>query len=83
MRQSVDRLPDFRPVFLTGTDESGLLDASISYRLPRRRGIVSIEARNLTDRHFLFRDDNFRRSEAVPAALIPERSVLARVALYF
>ncbi|HTS53169.1 MAG TPA: FecR domain-containing protein [Burkholderiales bacterium] len=83
VNQSVERPPAFAQTLLTGSDDFNLVDASISYWLPQRRGIVSFEARNLTDQKFLFRDDDFRRSESVPTTFLPERSFWVRLSLYF
>ena len=39
-----------------GNDHFWVVDGAIKYRLPRRYGILALEARNLFDRHFLFQD---------------------------
>ncbi len=36
----------------SGEDDFFVLDAAIGYRLPRRRGIISLEGANLLDEHF-------------------------------
>jgi hypothetical protein len=61
-----------------GTDEFVLFDSAVGYRLPKRRGIISIEGRNLTDESFDFQDDRFRSSRASVPIFIPERTVLVR-----
>jgi len=83
VNQSVDRPAAFVPALLTGSDDFTLVDASIAYWLPLRRGVVSLEGRNLTNQKFLFRDDDFRRSESVPTTFLPERSFWVRLSLYF
>ncbi len=79
MRQEVDRI---------GTQNEGiskffLVDASVGYRLPNRRGILSLEARNLFDEHFLYRNANFMTPELVNPRFIPTRTIFARVTLNF
>ncbi len=66
-----------------GTDKTFLVDASIGYRLPKRRGMVSLEARNLFDEFFLYRTTNFITPEQVGPRFIPERTIFARITLNF
>ncbi|WP_292919482.1 TonB-dependent receptor [Nitrosomonas sp.] len=66
-----------------GVDKFFLVDASVGYRLPNRRGIVSLEARNLFDESFLFRNINFQTSEPVNSRFVPTRTIFARVTLNF
>ncbi|MEN6485676.1 MAG: TonB-dependent receptor, partial [Syntrophobacteraceae bacterium] len=55
-----------------------VLDAVIGYRLPRRLGFISIEARNLFDRSFRYQEiDPFSTS------FYPQRWILGRVTLFF
>ena len=63
--------------------DSWLVDAAIGYRLPNRRGIVSIEANNLLDQNIHWQDDNFRSSEQQNRRFIPERSVMLRLNLNY
>ena len=53
------------------------------YRLPQRRGVISIEANNLLNTGFQFQDDSFRQFQdaATISPFIPERTVLLRVFL--
>ncbi len=69
----------------TGFDSDSfvLLDAAVGYRLRNRRGIISLEARNLLDRKFSFQDDNFRTSEIRSSRFIPSRTVQVRVTFSF
>lgn len=73
--------------FPDGDDTFYLVDAGIGYRLPHRRGLVSLGVRNLLDHDFNYQDDAFRfggdRNEPALNPLIPERTVVARVALNF
>lgn len=66
-----------------GIDKFFLIDASIGYRLPNRRGIVSLEAKNIFDNHFLYRNANFMTPELVSPHFIPTRTIFARVTLNF
>jgi tetratricopeptide (TPR) repeat protein len=56
-----------------GSDSFWVVDASLGYRLPRRWGIVSVEARNLLDERF-----RFQETDPVRPTLAPERAVLVR-----
>ena len=79
VRQAVKLAPD------PGPDHSDfvVVDSAIGYRLPKRRGILSLEARNLFDRDFRYQDDNFRTSEIRSPQFIPDRMMLARIILNF
>lgn len=55
-----------------------LVDASLVYRLPKRYGFVSLEARNLFDAQFRFQEP----APNVPT-LYPDRLFLARLSLNF
>jgi Flp pilus assembly protein TadD len=61
----------------------GLVDLTLGYRLPRRMGIATLDINNLFDRHFSFHDTNFLSVEASGPRLVPERTALARITLYF
>lgn len=67
----------------SGTSDFVLFDAAIGYRLPQRRGIISLEGRNLSDEHFFYRNINFNLSEAITPRFIPTRTFFARVTLNF
>lgn len=60
------------------------LDALLGYRLPNRRGLVSLEVRNLLDKRFNYQDDNFQNGNiAALSPFIPERTILASLSLTF
>ncbi|MBS0300136.1 MAG: TonB-dependent receptor [Proteobacteria bacterium] len=65
------------------TEKFFLVDASTGYRLPNRRGILSLEARNLFDENFLFQDINFNSSQTTVTRFVPSRTIFARVTLNF
>jgi len=60
------------------SDDFWLVDASVGYRLPKRRGIVSIGVANLFDEQF-----NFVDTDPFNPRVYPERLVFGRVTLAF
>lgn len=68
----------------SGVDDFMLLDAAIGFRLPNRRGILSLEGRNLMDEHFFYRNINFQASEPVYyQRFTPHRTLFLRLTLNF
>lgn len=61
-----------------GDDRFWLMDAFIGYRLPNRRGLLSLNADNLLDESFQFQDIN-----PTNPSLFPERLVSLRFTLAF
>ena len=62
-------------------DQSGdswLVDVAIGYRLPHRRGIISLELNNILDQRVHWQDDAFRSSDLRQSTrrFLPERSAL-------
>jgi outer membrane receptor protein involved in Fe transport len=53
------------------------VDASIGYRLPKRYGKVTIEARNLFDKNFRFQDTDPSNPKIYPEYLILVKFTLA------
>jgi outer membrane receptor protein involved in Fe transport len=67
-----------------GSNSFSLVDAAVGYRLPQRRGILSLEARNLLDEKFSFQDDNFQNPSVKRISpFIPARTVVGRITLSF
>lgn len=64
-------------------DDFVLVDAAIGYRLPKRRGILSLEVRNLFDEEFLFQDVNIQQPIPSNPRFIPNLTVLVRLTLNF
>ncbi len=64
-------------------DDGLLVDAAIGYRLPQRRGIVSLSVTNILDQRLDFRDDSFRTPDFPDPRFIPARAFLARMTLSF
>jgi hypothetical protein len=87
VRQNVERLPT--TTTREGDNDFILVDAAVGFRFPNRRGIISLEGRNLLGEHFKYQDDGFRTrgfradSGAQYIRFFPERSVLARLTLNF
>lgn len=79
--QEVDRHPKSK--LKAGSENFIIVDASLGYRLPNRRGIISLEVGNLLNEAFLFQDDNFRTSEIRSPRFIPDRTILGQVTLNF
>ncbi|NOY38779.1 MAG: TonB-dependent receptor [Nitrospirae bacterium] len=65
-------------VLFEDSDRFWVVDASIRYRLPKRYGIVSVEARNLFNETFKFQD-----TDSTNPSIYPERLILAKVTLAF
>ncbi|MEW6571109.1 MAG: TonB-dependent receptor [Nitrospirota bacterium] len=61
-----------------GADNFWLFDASVSYRLPKRFGIIMIDARNLFDQHFQYHD-----VDVVSPSIQSGRAVFAKFTLAF
>ena len=66
-----------------GIENFFLVDTSAGYRFPNRRGILSLEARNLFDENFLFQDINFHSSQTTVSRFVPSRTIFARITLNF
>jgi outer membrane receptor protein involved in Fe transport len=72
-------VPTFMPPFFiveSGKDEFWVTDASISYRLPKRHGVISLEAKNLLDKSFKFQD-----TDPGNPRILPERLILLKFTL--
>lgn len=78
----VDQEGDFQDRLTTeiqhGSDRFWVVDASIGYRLPNRRGLLTLDVRNLFDNRFHFQDTDPRNP-----TVAPERQVLFRFTLAF
>ncbi|MET0791537.1 MAG: TonB-dependent receptor [Polyangiaceae bacterium] len=61
-----------------GADQFWILDASIGYRLPNRRGVLSFNIDNLLDEQFRFQD-----LDSENPSLMPERMAYLRFTLAF
>jgi outer membrane receptor protein involved in Fe transport len=61
-------------------EDFNVFDISLGARLPRRKGIVSLELNNLFDEKFRYRDTAFEGLPRVPL-YAPERALFARLQL--
>lgn len=88
MSQKVDR-EESQPIHIgsrrdnEGRDGFFLLDAVLGFRLPKRLGMISFEARNLLDEQFLYRNANFYISEPTMPRFLPTRTLFLRATLNF
>jgi tetratricopeptide (TPR) repeat protein len=62
----------------SGQDDFWLVDAQLSYRLPRRYGLVSVGVKNLFDRHF-----RFHEPDPTNPTVYPERFLYMKLELSF
>jgi outer membrane receptor for monomeric catechols len=69
--------------FYPGHDNFWVMDAFLSYRLPKRYGFISFGVKNLLDQHFLFADTDFN-AEGMSANPVvrPDRTYIGMVTLY-
>ena len=84
--QEIVRTPEAEFIgFSDGRDHFFVVDASIGWRFPKRYGIATLTAKNLTDEKFFYQDDSFRAFQSEPSTgpYVPERQVIGRVTLYF
>jgi len=70
---------------ISGDDDFVLVDVSIGYRFPKRRGMLSLVVKNLFDTEFQYQDDSYRefRDEPSTGPYFPERTVMGRFTLSF
>jgi outer membrane receptor protein involved in Fe transport len=66
-----------------GEDQFWVVDASLGYRLPKRRGIVGLVVKNMFNEKFRFQDVNFNTDEPLIPLFQPERIISARITLSF
>ncbi len=78
VRQAASALAD-------GEDSFVVLDAWLGWRLPKRRGMISLAVQNALDQEFRYQDDSYREFEDEPSIgpFLPERSILGKVTLNF
>lgn len=81
--QRVRRAPNSQ--FSDGEDNFVVVDVAVGYRLPKRRGVISLAVRNLFDTEFMFQDNSFREfsEEAVTSPFIPDRIIVGQITLSF
>ncbi len=64
--------------FVPGETHFWIVDASIGYRLPKRKGLIRIEGKNLFDKSFNYQDRDYTHP-----GIYPERLILAKFTLAF
>jgi Tfp pilus assembly protein PilF len=69
--------PLLPPAVAPGEDDFSIVDAFIGYRLPNRRGLLSLNADNLLDRQFQFQDVDPLNPSMIPERLLSFRFTLA------
>jgi outer membrane receptor protein involved in Fe transport len=69
--------PPGSPAVAPGEDRFSVLDAFIGYRLPNRRGLLSLNADNLLDESFQFQDIDPTNPSIMPERLVSFRFTLA------
>ena len=67
----------------SGVDSFVSLDFSTGFRFPNRRGMLSLEGRNLLDENFYYKDNSFRNSEPAITRFIPQRTIFLKLTLNF
>ncbi len=72
-----------RDLKIEGLSNFFVLDTSIGFRLPGRRGLISLEGRNLLDDEFFFRNSQFYVSQPIPPRYAPFRSLFVQLTLNF
>ena len=78
VRQDLERSENNVTGYGEGESNFTLVDAQIGYRLPRRFGIVTLQASNIFDQGFDYQDDSYRESQDSPSIgpYIPQRQVM-------
>lgn len=76
VNQSGDFIRRGAATFESGSDHFWLVDAGISYRLPKRYGAISVGATNLFNQSFRYQETDLRN-----ASIVPTRTVMARFTL--
>lgn len=63
--------------FIPGNDEFCVVEGSVNYRLPRRLGVISLEAKNLFDKSFKYYDTDPLSPSMQPQSLLLMRFTVA------
>ena len=66
------------PPIVSDDDDFWVLDASVGYRIPRRYGFITVEAKNILDEDFKFQD-----TDPANPTISSERFIVGRVTLAF
>ena len=68
---------DDRGVFVEGSDSFWLVDAAVSYRLPKRYGFLTVGVNNLFDESFDYYDSDWKNPRIQPGSFFFARITLA------
>ena len=73
------------PTYQTNKGSFTIVDAAAGYRLPGRRGSISVEVKNLFNQKFLYQDDSFVTADQFNfnPRYIPDLSVFVKAVLNF
>ncbi len=67
----------------SGIDSFFLVDLALGYRFAKRRGLLSLEGKNLLNDHFFYKNTNFYSSEPRIGSFIPERMFFLKLAFNY
>lgn len=75
---NIDQDGDFRGIYNNGpgSDRFWVVDAALNYRLPARKGVISVGASNLFDEKFNYFDIDLNNSSIQPSRMIYVRATL-------
>ncbi len=81
VKQNVDKAESSTSI-VNNNDAFLLVDTTFGYRLPKRRGSISLSVRNLFDKKFNYYDINPWVAEFVRARFVPDRTLFAQLTLH-
>ena len=76
--QEIERINEDRE-----QDKFIAFDTAVGWRLPKRAGILTIEAKNILNQNFQYQDKNFLSVETYRSRFSPESSILGKLTLNF
>ena len=62
---------------MSGTSDFWLVDAGLSYRLPKRYGLLTIGVKNIADRKFKYQETDFKNPIIQPDRMVFFRATFA------
>jgi len=81
VRQGIYREDQLESSIIHDDDAFLLIDGTLGYRLPKRRGSISLIVRNLFDKNFNYYDINPWVTEFVQPRFVPDRTFFAQLTL--
>ncbi len=82
VRQGVYREDQLGSTIIRDNDTFLLIDGTLGYRLPKRKGSISFVVRNLFDKNFNYYDVNPWVTEFVQPRFVPDRTFFAQLTLH-